>query len=1127
MTFPAYQDTTGSNQGTYSTTHNVTLPATKTADDVWLMAWAMSGSGGTVTGPSGWTEVLAFDLNANQKFRIWIYRSDGTETGTATVTTSLNNRSAAIIRRYSDVSTEDLADVFTASAGVYAFTDTPDPPSVSASWGSADNTFVPFACHCGRGEDFTAYPASYSNGVAEEEATIVGVAGADRQLASVSDDPGTFTIAGDENTAAATVVLKPVLGPVVAEADTGTATDNVLAELVSNPRPADSGNAGDTIGVDLRLAVPEVEFPQTTLDVRIELWLQEQWVDVSDRLIAQQLAPARGRADESSETEPGSLTVTLWNADGHLTPRNGNSPWFPEVDVGMLTRLSVRGGGHSLILPGGNSWAETPTDPSYAVTDLDLRVRVDPTVWTKDTDQRFVTRWDFNTGNRCWNFGVRNDGLAFLTWSPDGLNSNTISRTTFPSTAALRPIWLGVTLDANNGVGGYTASWYRSDDVSPPADITTWALIEQKETTSGTTQVHTGPSPIVVGAIKDTSQPERNFDGRILAFQHRSSINGPTLIDVDFTSTEIGSKAFIDSSGKSWALSSGAEITNWRPRFVGTADELVATWPYGDNQPSDPEDLAGETITLWGPADVRASDHRATLTVNGILRRLGQGSDPIRSSLYRHITGSSFADNVAAYWSMEENEGAARFSAGLTTHDDMTVDGPIKIATDDSLVASAPLPVVEQDDVVTLTGVVPDIGADSDWSVDWFTYIETPETNPTTTEIMAVRSAGGIATWRVSVSSTVVNVDGFTPGGSSVISSSIGVSASSFYDRWLLWRLRATQDGADVDWSCTVVFVDGGGAVSVGSGTVSSTTLGRVTSINPRVTGPPDGITFGHVIVNTNALGWLAGADTAWVGEAATHRFARLCDEDGIAVEIIGDSTLWELRGDLSVSEPMGPQERKTLSELLNQCAALDGGIVIERRGAPGLIYRSRASLENQPVRMSLDGRNNDIVNPLVPVSDDQGLVNDVTVSATFGTSARVFDSDSIEARRRYRDAPELAGVGGVLIQEVIILDQDGLKEAQVRQNLDLASWRVHLGTWQSLRYPTLVIPLDIVLDQVDDWLDLAIGDRIQLVNLPAQHPDEIVDLIVQHVTETMEPTLWRPELTCRPGGPWIIGELG
>jgi hypothetical protein len=287
----------------------------------------------------------------------------------------------------------------------------------------------------------------------------------------------------------------------------------------------------------------------------------------------------------------------------------------------------------------------------------------------------------------------------------------------------------------------------------------------------------------------------------------------------------------------------------------------------------------------------------------------------------------------------------------------------------------------------------------------------------------------------------------------------------------------------------------------------------------------------GHIIVTDGTLtsGWQLGADVAWAGESAAHRIHRLCSEQGIPIEIIGDRSphlLASLFGDLGASQAMGPQLRKTFPELLAECAAVDMGILSERSAVPGLVYRCRRTLEDQDPRLALTASSNEITNPLAPTLDDQRLRNDVTVTSAGGSSAQAVDAASIAEEGLYDVDVEIAGVGGLSIPAAILADVDGLAEAIDDQNILQAGWRLALGTEQGLRYPAITVDLSIAPHLIDAWLAVQLGDRITLGGLPVQHPISLVELLVEQVVEMMTPTSWRLELTCSPGDVWLTGSL-
>lgn len=862
-------------------------------------------------------------------------------------------------------------------------------------------------------------------------------------------------------------------------------------------------------------------FPQSRLDVRIELafgatgapssWI---WTDVSDRFDAQTITIRKGQPDGSGSLQSASVSVELDNRDGWLMPDNGNSPWWPNVQRGTPLRISVEGGEPALALD-GTGWAATPDHVDLGVPNLDLRVLCQPDAWAAGVFwslptvrlfspvQHLLTRWG-NNGERSFSVGVFGAGWPFVESTTDGTGATQLLGELSQLFAGHRPVWFGLTFEVDDGAGNRVARAWRHEDPDPPADIFTWELIGT-QTTTGTTSIFDGSTGLQLGARNSVP----TFAGRILRAQMRSDINGTLIADPDFTVQQPGTLAFADSTGKLWTLNGGASISTRRTRFVGTIDEILPTWPAGDN--------AASSTTV-------DSDSRVQITASDLVRRLRQGSKPLRSSLYRLVTSERVVPSVFAYWPCEDEPGAARLAAGLTTHGTISLTGKISTASASDLTASAPLPLVGANETASFVGTAP-TGSPDNWVVEWVALVPTMVTTPSFTRLMTVKSEGTAQTWHISANSTQAQLEVLSSAGAVLETSTPAIAGVQ--GEWTAYRLDALQNGANIDWTLryTVLATGFGGATSdtfVG-------TLGRVTAIDTTTTAPSGGMAFGHIVVHDGqlTLGWQAGADTAWVGESAAHRIWRLCVEEGVPVEVVGEWTQYQkLRGELLQSEALGPQARDRLLELVAAAAAVDLGVLTTRRSAPGFLYRTRQTIENQATALELDAAANHIINPLRPALDDQRLRNDVTVTSRTGSSARVVDAASVAAEGLYDTEAELNAVGGVTVQDAILGAVTGLADAVDGQNEQQASWRLTLGTWPGLRYPSVVVDLGVAPDLIPAFHDLEIGDRVTLRHLPAQHPDEEIDLLVEGISERLSPTNWTATLTCSPGGPWLPGVL-
>lgn len=861
-------------------------------------------------------------------------------------------------------------------------------------------------------------------------------------------------------------------------------------------------------------------FPADRLGLTVELALNANlaapttwlWFDVTDRLLAQSIGIHRGRPDEAAEPRPASVSMTLDNGDGQLTPDNPASPWWPYVRRGTPLRVRAEGGTPALLLD-GDGWAETPDHADFDVADLDIRVRCQPDSWssgvvwvdgarTFSSPQYLASRFVTTGNQRVWLAGFAGAGWPNMSWRTDGTAG--IDRYfDGPLLAALRPIWVGYTLDTDNGAGGFTATVWRWDGATPPDDITEWTVVDTRTTTGSTSLFASSTAPLMVGGFNGAG----GFTGRILAAEFRDAINGTVVANPDFTAAEPGDTTVTDSTGKVWTLGGGAAISTMRARFVGTVDSIDPYWPHGDNNPT---------------GGGHPSECRVDIVASDVLRRLSQGAKPLRSALTRAVTGTRRVGNVTAYWPCEDTSGAVHLAAGLTTHGLMTITG-VSAGSDSTLPAAGALPTVADGDPATWSAAVP-AGPSDAWGVNMVLRIPTPPATPATTRVLTVLSEGTVREWRLSVSSTTTVLQGLNGDGGTVFSNS---TATTHVTGWMLVQLNAAQDGANIDWAWSFVYLDAGTSGGVSDSVAG--TLGRVTNIANTTTGPTGGMSFGHIIVHDGrAVGWLAPADTAYVGESAAHRIWRLCTEEGIPVEVVGDPSVYsDFRGDLGLSEAMGTQGQQTLLRLLADCAGTDLGIMAPRRAAPGLVYRTRQTLEAQDVvALELDAAAEAITNPMRPRYDDQRLRNDVTVTSAGGSSARVVDATSVAEQGLYEDEATIAGVGGVPIQNAIVVAQAGLSGAQSDQNAQQAAWRVHLGTWPGMRYPAVTVDLGKAPALIPALHDLELGDRVTLEGLPAQHPAAPVELLVEAIDERLSPVHWLADLTCSPGGPWQVGTL-
>lgn len=832
------------------------------------------------------------------------------------------------------------------------------------------------------------------------------------------------------------------------------------------------------------LQPPDLEFPNGELPIGAEAafgadidgdqsaWV---WTDLSSpEMMAQTITPTRGRQDESSDVSPTQAAATLDNPDGDLTPDNPSSIYYPNVDLGTPFRLWLDVSTPRLWLRDEEgSRARVEHQTQFDVTG-DIDVRIDMQLGPKDpgaSSTIVAGVYDYAADERAWRLVILDGGFAQFTWSEDGTLATTTDVTStvpvFPTNA--RAV-LRVTLDVNNGAGGNDVKFYLGESMSGP-----WMQVGPTTTNSGTTSIFAANTSLDVGnevGQSGTFSPRAT----VYDFELRDGIGGTLVADANFTEQTSGVPAFVDPTGLLWQIEGSARLDNQWYRIVGTVDSWEPNWPWGD-------------LSAQAPGGLTEGQARVDIEVAGILRRLGQGASPLDSPLRRAISDEP---TLQAYWPMEDLKDSTQIASGLPNGSAMTVTGAVDFANNDDLLGSKPLPALTA--TSGLYGAVTGVFT-GQWQIDWYLYI--PAQPASQAFFLNATGDGTVVTWLVDTSAGNVGVRGLNALGGTVTSGAS--SATSFFGQWIHVRLFAQQNGANVDWTFVwfpVTYPATGGFFFSGSYAGS---VGGITSVGVPVDADNAGIAMGQLAVMDAAnLDTADNAATGWMGDTAVERMARLCREEGVSFRVFGRS---------SESARMGSQQIATLLDLLDDAADADGGVLYEMPDAVGLIYRTRASFYNQPANMTLDALENELQNPFAPVLDDQRVRNDVTVTRRGGSSVQVVDQASIDKRGTYDESVTL----------------NLLADSQLA---DAAGWRLHQGTVPGMRYAQLTTSLGAAPQVIDEWLTVDQGAKVVVTNLPPQHPNADVAVIVEGYQEPFSPTTWDPQMNCSPASVWDVVEL-
>jgi hypothetical protein len=809
-------------------------------------------------------------------------------------------------------------------------------------------------------------------------------------------------------------------------------------------------------------------FPATPLDVMVELQLAGVWSDVTDDVyLRDRIQIGCGRADEGARVDPSKLTLTFDDRSERYNSRNPESDLYGLIGRNTPIRVSVPDSASHLELDElRTGYVSTPHVSALNITgDIDIRCEFDADLTNTVISQGILGKWGTVDADRSWILRCYNGTITFNWYDAAATPLGGFTSTVNYGGKAMR-----VTLDVNNGAGGYDLTFYQADSLDGPWEVFTGPL-----TGVGSTSIQSTTSTVRIGPSDTTTTPQRlPFIGHATRFEVRSVIGGTVVANPDFRAVAAGTTSFADAAGRTWTVNSTASIRDRDYRFTGE-------------------------VKSWKPRrDVSGKDVYTLVEAAGQTRRLGSGEDELQSTLRRRVPSYG----PLAYWPMEEGSAATQaFSP---------IDGvaPLQAtqfnwASVDSLVSSGPLPALASGtDLPQMRGVVPPpAAAITGWLMRWVYRLDT--VNTTLYTFMRVLSTGTVADWKMQWRNDLTRIIGLDADGATVFTNDF-TTGTDLYNQWNEARLSIVQSGGTVNWSLT--WQDIGGDAGAVSGSYSGT-IGRPTAVVSPTDGYSaalDGMALGHISAwGTSTTNAYVGAITAYTGEYACDRLMRVAGEELIPLSVVG------IR---SEQERVGPQGITTILDTLGQATDVDGGILHDRRDRLALRYRGRANLYDQDVALTLDYPTAGHVAPdLEPAEDDQSPFNTITVQRQDGSSgiARQLEGPLSVL------PPSQGGIGKVSTSVTLNLRDDSQPEPH-------AAWRVYLATWDESRWPVVAVDLAAVPDALRAQVQAVdLGDRIQITNPPASMAPGTIDLLAQGYTEILGAYDWDITYNCTPAGPW------
>lgn len=532
-----------------------------------------------------------------------------------------------------------------------------------------------------------------------------------------------------------------------------------------------------------------------------------------------------------------------------------------------------------------------------------------------------------------------------------------------------------------------------------------------------------------------------------------------------------------------------------------------------------PEYSINPLVNLTGKGDATVQ-----VVASGALRRLGQGSPPVFSSMRRAMLKDP---DVRAYWPCEDGKNAGFISSGIPGHPPMDFSGRLHDGSNPGLPAATPN--LASSEPFDCSLALPQLN-DSEWYGNvpiytatnticlWF-LIDIPDSGSNDSAVLiGLITTGDPSFWEIRYKTGgVLNLRAWRSFSTLVggLDTDLGFTLNG---RRGLLSLELTTSGGNVAWN--LQFIEEGTTFSGGaSGTVTTGTVGRAVRVQTNTDGGHVQVTMGHIAVRSAARN---------IADAVARVNAHNSDQVGERLFRITAENLLPYTqndGDVpvdTVTDQMGPQRPNTVLGILNECETCDQGLLWDGVD-PGLQYSTKRYRESRAPALTLSVPAAKVAFPFVPVHDDQNRRNRVTANRQEGASAIYEDTTG--------------PLGSTII---------GRYDDSIDVNVELdssmiyyAGWLVHTGTIEGYRWPRLGMDLAANPDLIDDWLPIdptnpphrktiIPGDRVDVTGLDlvnASAPVEPISLGIEGFEQTITDSTWDVTLNTSPYYAWAVAQ--
>jgi hypothetical protein len=811
------------------------------------------------------------------------------------------------------------------------------------------------------------------------------------------------------------------------------------------------------------------------------------------RLISDSITIQRGTAVGASNSQTTSATIQLLNADGAFTPELPTSPYWPYVDAGTPIRLRMR----------------TRTTP-YAT---DTFTRTISNGWGTTTTGGYT--WTPGTASQ-YNTTGSTGTITFPTRA-DSSKANKLNL------SVLNPdITFDATVNAvQTGTGSYLGLSLREiagqQYISPVLEFTTSGTIrcdlyEYDGTTLGLVGFATQPGLTYTAGTVIRARCQLSGDRmRMKAWLASGTEPAAWAFDLRVKAALAGDQTGIRSTVFT-------ANTNTLP-VVFTVDNLTINQAPMDRV----EGYIADIRPSFVPQPGGTTWSTALVDIAGVGSRLEKNQSPEYSPMRRSIQLSNPAP--IAYWPCEDPEKSITVASAFPEQQPMQVTGPAVFATTLSNPSSVyypylsrwgSKPLVSLAAGAKLAGTVPATTVNNEWAVSCDADFDVAGIPLTSMRVLQWDTpSSAINRWALVATATTYLVRAYND--SLGTTTDLAVATISFNGE-ATFSVEADQNGANIDVKLRI------NDVGVANGSLAGT-LAAVTRVyanpdrvNTTASVDPYGIRFlvGHIRVLTDTsvndlpiytdpdTGDELNADGAWYGETAHRRINRLCAEEDVPFQWVGNPQ----GSGLTI---LNAQRDGTFTDLITQAAESEsGGLLYEKRF--GYEYLPRAARYNRAVALTIDmaaykrSDGTDQASVLVPQLDRRAT-NYWTVTRNLGSSASYAAPLALRKRR-----------GTIAEEATVDVLTDDLLPAH-------AAWRTHLSVdAQGANYPAIPVDLGANPELIEKWLGCDIGSRVQRVNQPTIAGIGVIDQVIEGITETITPTSWQVTLAASPGSVWDVG---